>query len=116
MLVSDSAEFDSVRFANSDSPDRYVNGFRLQCDLLSRETALEESFFLGLRLNQGVDLRELSVRFGKKAIAQFQGDIAELMEEELLQSRGDVLVLTSLGRLLSNEVFERFIAQTPAPS
>ncbi len=59
MLVSDAVEFDAVRFAGSDSLERYVSSSPLQCNAISREAALEENFFLGLRLNRGVDLREL---------------------------------------------------------
>src|SRR5579872_71087 len=116
MLVSDSAKFDAARFAGSDSLERYVSGSPLQCNAISREAALEENFFLGLRLNRGVDLRELSFRFGAEAIAALRPDIAELVEAGLVQLCGDVMNLTSRGRLLSNEVFEKFIARILAAS
>lgn len=116
MLVSDAVEFDAVRFAGSDSLERYVSSSPLQCNAISREAALEENFFLGLRLNRGVDLRELSFRFGAEAIAALRPDIAELVEAGLVQLCGDVMNLTSRGRLLSNEVFEKFIARAAAAS
>ena len=70
---------------------------------------MEESFFLGLRLTRGVNLRELAAKFGEDAIEDARAAIAELVEDGLMEQRGDVVCLTSRGRLLSNEVFERFI-------
>ena len=71
--------------------------------------ALEESFFLGLRLNRGVDLQGLASRFGTSAIAAFDKPIAELLDARLLERAGSRLRLTERGRLLSNEVFQRFV-------
>jgi oxygen-independent coproporphyrinogen III oxidase len=116
MLISDSLEFDAVRFANGDSLDQYVNGSPLQQNIVSREAALEEALFLGLRLNRGVDLRELSARFGEQSIATLQPDIEESVKEGLLECRGHIAKLTARGRLLSNEVFARFIARIPVSS
>ena len=76
------------------------------------ETALEECFFLGLRLNQGINLREVAREFREDQIANFAPIIAELVEINLLERDADVIRLTPRGRLLSNEVFERFIALT----
>ena len=39
--------------------EKYVAGSPLQKTVVSRANALEELFFLGLRLNRGVDLREV---------------------------------------------------------
>ncbi len=116
MLPSSVAEFDAVRFASSDSLERYVGGSPLQRSTISREAALEESFFLGLRLNRGVNLSEAAIRFGDEAMGACQSAVAGLIQEGLLQRRADVVSLTPRGRLLSNEVFERFIAPAPTVS
>jgi oxygen-independent coproporphyrinogen-3 oxidase len=71
--------------------------------------ALEESFFLGLRLARGVRLQELSAKFGEQAVENFGSAIAELVEDGLMERREDFLRLTSRGRMLSNEVFQQFI-------
>ena len=109
MLASATPEIDAVRFAPADSLEQYMNNAVLQRTTVSQSAALEESFFLGLRLTQGVSLGELSTRFGDDAINQARIVIAELVEDGVMQCRGDVASLTSRGRLLSNEVFERFI-------
>jgi len=109
MLASATLETEAVRFAYADSLEKYMSGAALQRTAVSPAAALEESFFLGLRLTRGVSLRELSTRFGKGAIEQVHTTIAELVEDGLMQRREKFVALTSRGRLLSNEVFERFI-------
>ena len=47
---------------------------------------------------------------GRKQSTACQHTIAELVSDGLLQQDGDFIRLTPRGRLLSNEVFERFIA------
>jgi oxygen-independent coproporphyrinogen-3 oxidase len=79
------------------------------------QDALEESFFLGLRLNAGVRLRELEQSFGVDAVQALESVITQTVADGLLERRADSLRLTSRGRLLSNEVFERFLAAEPLP-
>jgi|HubBroStandDraft_4_1064222.scaffolds.fasta_scaffold01006_2 oxygen-independent coproporphyrinogen-3 oxidase len=109
MLVSATGEIDAVRFAPSDSLEQYVSGAPVQRTVVSNEAALEESFFLGLRLTRGINLPELAARFGGEAIENTHTTIAELIDCGLMEQQGDTVHLTSRGRLLSNEVFERFI-------
>ncbi len=110
MLLSLSPQASGVRFATPDSLEQYVAGARSQPTIISRDTALEDSFFLGLRLNRGIDLRELTANFGEAAIANARECISELVETGLMERAGNIIGLTSKGRLLSNEVFERFIS------
>ena len=109
MLASATPENEAARFAAADSLERYVSGTASQRSVVSKRAALEESFFLGLRLTRGVNLRELSARFGEEAVENARVAIAELVEGGLMEQRGDFICITSRGRLLSNEVFERFI-------
>lgn len=73
--------------------------------------ALEESLFLGLRLNGGVDLQPLEQKFPELFSVQ-KPTIAELVESGLMEQQGAVVRLSDRGRLLSNEVFQRFLAAT----
>jgi oxygen-independent coproporphyrinogen-3 oxidase len=109
MLVSATSDIDAVRFAPADSLEKYISGDALERTTVSRQSALEESFFLGLRLNRGVSLRQLAAKFGESVVENARGTIAELVESGLMERTGDFVRLTSRGRLLSNEVFERFI-------
>jgi oxygen-independent coproporphyrinogen-3 oxidase len=109
MLCSATADCEAVRFATVDSLERYTSGAALERTTVSQQAALEEAFFLGLRLNRGVSLRDLAAKFGEEAIEQARITIAELIEDGLMQQQGDCVGLTSRGRLLSNEIFEKFL-------
>jgi oxygen-independent coproporphyrinogen III oxidase len=101
---------DAVRFANPDSLEKYVAGAAPQRTSVPPEAALQEAFFLGLRLNRGVDLTDLGAEFGGTAVASYDESISELAGANLLETDGFVIRLTPRGRLLSNEVFERFVS------
>ena len=109
MLASSTTDNEAVRFAPPDSLEQYVSGADLKRSAVSGQAAWEESFFLGLRLTRGVSLAELSAKFGEEAVAAARVLIAELVEGGLIEQLGDCIRLTPGGRLLSNEVFERFI-------
>ncbi|HEV3513752.1 MAG TPA: radical SAM family heme chaperone HemW [Candidatus Sulfotelmatobacter sp.] len=104
----------AVRFATADVLEKYVSGSPLRRTEISNVNALEEFFFLGLRLNRGVDLAVIDPAFAQLALDNLQPTIAELVQSELLQKDGTILRLTPRGRLLSNEVFEAFLAPTAA--
>jgi oxygen-independent coproporphyrinogen-3 oxidase len=105
----------AVRFSSADSLEQYVAGSPLQKSAVSRSNALEEVFFLGLRLNRGVNLREVAGQFGPEVVEGARHTIAELVSDRLLHRDSDFVQLTPRGRLLSNEVFERFIAPSDVP-
>src|SRR5947208_13057422 len=104
------ANIEAVRFSTPDSLDEYLAGKPLNHTLVSRQAALEETLFLGLRLTRGVDLKKVAAEFGADAVSALAASINEFEEIGLLERRDDVIRLTPRGRLLSNEVFERFIA------
>lgn len=110
------APVDSVRFATSDDYDRFLAGPFSPSEqdvsgrllLVSTEQALEESFFLGLRLNRGVDLKKLRQKFGEGA-EKFDARVPRLVALGMLDRTSNGVCLTARGRMLSNEVFESFI-------
>ena len=114
MLASPSNSREAVRFASPDALEEYVAGAQPKRTLVPAQAALEEAFFLGLRLNAGVDLKKLATDFSESAVDSFTGTISGCVDLGLLECKGDVIRLTGRGRLLSNEVFERFILD-PAP-
>jgi oxygen-independent coproporphyrinogen-3 oxidase len=103
------SDIEAVRFASADSLEKYTDGAAVQRTSVSHREAIEECFFLGLRLTQGIRLQELAEKFGKDALQNARASITELVEDGLMEHRGDRVRLTSRGRLLSNEVFERFV-------
>jgi oxygen-independent coproporphyrinogen-3 oxidase len=115
MLFSSARESEAARFSTADALETYVAGSPLQKSAVTRANALEETFFLGLRLNRGVDLREIATSFGRQALESLRPTIAELVTDELIKEcgDGDVIRLTPRGRLLSNEAFQAFLAPVP---
>src|SRR5438067_6818999 len=114
MLRSASAEFEAVRFGFPESLDEYLaenSRGRLCHTTVAAQQAWEETFFLGLRMNKGVNLREIECQFGREVVERAQPIVAEIIADDLAGMRGDCLCLTSRGRLLSNEVFEKFLLQ-----
>jgi oxygen-independent coproporphyrinogen-3 oxidase len=107
-------EVQAVRFSTADSLEEYMAGRPVTCSVISARAALEETFFLGLRLNRGVHLQEVAGAFGRDAANSFCGAIAESVRAGLVEHQGERIRLTERGRLLSNEVFQRFVSD-PAP-
>ena len=111
---------EAVRFATPDSLEGYsaANGVAARAEqllasrtLVNAQAAIEESFFLGLRLNRGVSLPALKAQFGDAAVSSYDAVIAELVPDGLLEAASDRLRLTPRGRLLSNEVFAQFLRE-----
>jgi len=69
----------------------------------------EEAWFLGLRLNAGVNVSALKREFGVQPVAQAMEVAGGLVEDGLLTSDGRTVRLTDQGRLLSNDVFQEFL-------
>jgi oxygen-independent coproporphyrinogen-3 oxidase len=110
MLATSAPEVEAVRFSAADVLEKYVAGSPMHRTAVSRADALEESFFLGLRLNRGVYLAGIAATFGQQAVDEISSIIAELVADGLLHSDADFIRLTPPGRLLSNEIFQRFLA------
>src|ERR1700733_3093646 len=105
MLEAADSKADAIRFATADALEKYTSGVPLQQSLVSGEAAIEETFFLGLRLTRGVSLDEVTAKFGADAVGRHRPAIAEMIEGELLEIHEGRIRLSSRGRLLSNEVF-----------
>jgi oxygen-independent coproporphyrinogen-3 oxidase len=105
----------ALRFGTTDGLDAYLNASGWEdCQRLAAEDELEEAFFLGLRLNAGVDLSALRAEFGEGPVRGVDAVLAELEDDGLLTVVGDGVALTERGRLLSNEVFAQFLRETAA--
>jgi oxygen-independent coproporphyrinogen-3 oxidase len=117
-----SQRVEAVRFATPDSLEVFsavanqpdpaafrLEQLRASRTLVDAQAALEESFFLGLRLNRGVALDDINDKFGSNALDVYRPIIAELFEAGLLEHLGNHVRLTPRGRLLSNEVFAHFL-------
>jgi oxygen-independent coproporphyrinogen III oxidase len=103
--------YQAVRFATPDSLDAYMNRAPRTVTPVSEQAAIEEGFFLGLRLNRGIDIEGLQQEPHPEMVAAWEAAIQQSLREGLLEQQGATLRLTARGRLLSNEVFARFLAE-----
>lgn len=109
--------YKNIRFRNTDSLTEYladsVHGSirdRLDIQELSVEEQMAETFILGLRMMDGVDLQGFQETYGKTAEEVYGDAIRESIEEGLLERRGSRLVLTKRGVDVSNYVMAKFLS------
>jgi len=99
-----------LRSTTTDDLNLYLSGFEpIETTWLTREQQHEEAWFLGLRLNSGVDIAALQREFGAEMVEPAVKVVARLVGAGLLVSDRKTARLTARGRLLSNEVFQEFL-------
>jgi len=100
-----------IRFKNNSDLSTYLeDDFTYEEEIvLSKREAMEEFFFLGLRMMQGVDLKEFSLLYGEASLELFEDAIVESIGEGLLEKIGNQLVLTTKGIDVSNYIFQKFL-------
>ena len=101
---------DVLRFTTTDDLKAYLAGpVTPETTRLSPARQFEEAWFLGLRMNEGVDLAALSQEFGSEMLEPAMQTVERLVDDGLLVADGARVHLTSRGRLLSNDVFQEFL-------
>ena len=103
------------RWANEDDTKLYIdNVARMRSPMvgarkLSPQEQVQEFFFLGLRLMQGVSLERARKQWGDDLLGRWKGKIETLTEDGLLTQAGDNFRLAEKAYLVSNEVFQEFV-------
>jgi putative oxygen-independent coproporphyrinogen III oxidase len=101
---------DVLRFTTTDDLRAYLaRPIAPEMTTLSPPQQHEEAWFLGLRLNEGVDIGALRREFGLDLVAPALETVERLVDDGLLVSDGGRVRLTSRGRLISNDVFQEFL-------
>jgi oxygen-independent coproporphyrinogen-3 oxidase len=99
-----------LRSTTTDDLKAFVAGREpVETAWLSPARQHEEAWFLGLRLNEGVEVAAVEREFGPAMVAPALKVVARLVESGLLVSDGKTVRLTAQGRLLSNDVFQEFL-------
>ncbi len=101
----------ALRFSNTAALSGYLSRPEAAEEVhhLNQPEELEEAWFLGLRLQEGVAWRALAAEFGRDQVEAFLPVVRELGDLELLTDAAGVVRLTPRGVLFSNEVFARFL-------
>jgi oxygen-independent coproporphyrinogen III oxidase len=77
--------------------------------VLSEQERLEEALFTGLRLTEGLHLREIDAAFRTDVWQRYGGDLQQFVSAGVLEHTHDSLRLTREGMLLANEVCKIFV-------
>ncbi|MGP8226477.1 MAG: radical SAM family heme chaperone HemW [Terracidiphilus sp.] len=111
LRASDSFELTRVlRTTTSDDLKAYLAGNDpIETAWLTHSQQHEEAWFLGLRLNAGVEVAALEREFGCAAVPPALKAVGRLVETGLVVSDGKTVRLTAQGQLLSNDVFQEFL-------
>jgi oxygen-independent coproporphyrinogen-3 oxidase len=103
----------TLRTKTTDDLNEYLAGPKIvETEWLSREQQHEEAWFLGLRLNEGVDIAALEDEFGRATVEPAMEKVERLAGDGLLTFDGSLVRLTTRGRLISNDVFQEFLGTT----
>ncbi len=106
---------DGVRWKNvastEDYVDQVINGRPPAIDVRSLSPAerLGDALFMGLRLNDGVDLTAVNTRYGVDVWQQFGDELHPFLDTGCLVREGTKLRLTRRGMLVANEVMSVFV-------
>ncbi|MFP3982696.1 MAG: radical SAM family heme chaperone HemW [Desulfurivibrionaceae bacterium] len=76
---------------------------------LCRQASFRETVIMGLRMVRGVSLGELKRRFQISALNYYGGELAELMDKDLIETREGRLRLTERGLPVANQVLSRLV-------
>jgi oxygen-independent coproporphyrinogen-3 oxidase len=81
-----------------------------ESETVTKDREMADTIMLGLRLIDGVDRGSFQRRFGLEIGEAYASTIEYLEGVGLLQTDPTRIRLTERGRLLGNEVFQRFLA------
>jgi len=99
-----------LRATTTDDLSAYLKGdYRHETSWHGPAQQFEETWFLGLRRNAGVEIAALRAEFGDDAVEPAMAVVHRLMEDGLLSVEGGRVCLTQRGRLISNDVFAEFL-------
>lgn len=111
------SSFAGKRYWNVLSPLEYIGriergeGVVEGSEEIGRELEMAETMILGLRLVEGISFERFEKRFGEDAHAKYSAVLTEVHALGLVELDDRGVRLTPRGRLLSNEVFWRFLPE-----
>lgn len=105
---------DDVRYYNIIPVPHYIESMKsgnaikeeIKVDL---ESSMEEYMFLGLRLNEGININAFETRYNRKFNDVFGTVSQELLKKGQIKIKNNQIFLTEKGRMRGNDVFEKFL-------
>ena len=105
----------NVRYSDIRDVNKYIelNGdigkIHENIEILTKEDAMEEFMFLGLRKTKGISKKEFIERFGCSMDSVYGKPLIESMKQGMMKEEGDRVFLTQDGTLVSNQVLCEFL-------
>lgn len=109
------SHYNKRRFANTANVSMYIEGVEKrklilsEDSYLSRGNELEESIFLGLRLNEGIDLSQLSKEFGIDLERKYDKKLEQFITQKLVERHGPVVKLTKKGMDIADAIIVELV-------
>ncbi|HHY24381.1 MAG TPA: radical SAM family heme chaperone HemW [Clostridiaceae bacterium] len=107
--------FNSKRYNNVEKPENYVYNISVgksvveNIQTINEADKISEYLILGLRLIDGISMKEFKDKFDKELLELYRRNIDILIRRGLLCFSEERIKLTSLGLDLANQVFVEFI-------
>ncbi len=103
--------YTGMRFRNTDKLSRYLSGdfAKIKTEVVTEKAAMEEFFFLGLRMTDGVSEDEFYKRFRKSADAVYKDTLTRYIKEGFLERTNGKIRLTGKGIPVSNVILSDFL-------
>ncbi len=104
-----------IRYYNVGPVPHYIKAMETQGTAVKErhpvttEESMEEFMFLGLRMNSGVSKTMFEQRYGIPMDDIFKDVLNELTQQGLITDEYQQIALTPAGRMIGNEVFEKFL-------
>lgn len=76
---------------------------------LSIKDEIEESIFLGLRMNEGIKFKDFYEKYNFNFEEEYKNEIDKLKKMKLIETKDEGMKLTQKGREISNSVFVEFM-------
>lgn len=110
-----SSYINGVRIKNIEDVEEYINRINAGLEVYeekyknSQEDDIEEFIFMGLRMNEGIDVKEFEERFNKTIESIYEKVLEKNIKNGLLKKDNRKIYLTSIGMDFSNNVMSDFI-------
>ena len=103
----------AIRLAWPETIESLLANTAAERTVVGERQAIEETYFLGLRMVEGLELLAIKEEFGIHAVDVYKERITALVERGLVEIEDGFLRLTAEGRLFSNDVFAEFLSDEP---
>lgn len=109
-----SGYLDNIRYYNENMLDKYVMKINkgnfpiMSKDLIQTVDKIKEELMLGLRLREGIDIKQINKKYNIDILKYFEKEFKELFSKKYIIIDGRIK-LSNLGLFFGNDVFMMFI-------